>query len=294
MGLGKTLMTISLIVSDFDNPDINTVDVKTASIAKSGSDIIDLVDENSNDDDDDDDNDDDDNDNNDDDDDNEDFILEKKRKLKAKNKSVKVFKSQNNNPNTSFISNSSHVPSFFTKRIQNKKTYGTLIVTPMSLMGQWIDEIKNKTAANSVSSYMYYGNNTNIDISSVDIVVTSYGTLVSEAKSFLKAMSGLSTEEKQDIANLDDMDSSASALRKGLLAVKWVLLLLLILLLSVFTITITIIFRNVSFWMKVTQSRTLLQRLPKLVQHYCQRDVGCFREPLFKIVWMICILLYVI
>jgi len=215
MGLGKTLMTISLIVSDFDQSDINRVEVKTETIAKSSSDIIDLVDEISNDDDDDD------NDDNNDDDDDEDFILEKKRKLKVKNKSVKVFKSQNNNPNTSFISNSGQVPSFFTKRTQSKKTYGTLIVTPMSLMGQWIDEIKNKTSANSVSSYMYYGNNTNIDISSVDIVVTSYGTLVSEAKSFLKAMSGLSTEEKQDIATLDDIDISASALRKGLLAVKW-------------------------------------------------------------------------
>jgi SNF2 family DNA or RNA helicase len=61
---------------------------------------------------------------------------------------------------------------------------GTLVVCPMTLMSQWVEEIESKTKP-GISVLMYYGANRQADllsISLVDIVVTSYGVLVSESQ----------------------------------------------------------------------------------------------------------------
>ena len=62
-----------------------------------------------------------------------------------------------------------------------------MIVCPMSLMGQWVEEIRSKCKPGAFSVLMYYGTNRQIDlaaVSSTDIVVTSYGVLVSESQSY--------------------------------------------------------------------------------------------------------------
>ena len=70
---------------------------------------------------------------------------------------------------------------------------GTLIICPMSLMGQWMEEINSKTKHGALSVLMYYGNNRQSDLTRVtatDIVVTSYGVLVSEFQSLRESFAG--------------------------------------------------------------------------------------------------------
>ena len=74
------------------------------------------------------------------------------------------------------------------RKLSNQKSVaaGTLIICPMSLMGQWTEEINSKTKPGAFSVLMYYGNNRHGDlarITTTDIVVTSYGVLVSEFQS---------------------------------------------------------------------------------------------------------------
>ena len=61
---------------------------------------------------------------------------------------------------------------------------GTLVVCMVSLVGQWIDEIKNKLTADSACSvYSYHGSSRKKDpslLSKYDVVVTTYSILARE------------------------------------------------------------------------------------------------------------------
>ena len=64
---------------------------------------------------------------------------------------------------------------------------GTLIICPMSLMGQWVDEFRSYTVPGKVRVFMYYGPDRaksslgdGACLSSHDVVITSYGIVASE------------------------------------------------------------------------------------------------------------------
>lgn len=70
----------------------------------------------------------------------------------------------------------------------------TLVVCPVSLAAQWHDEIGKMSVKGSMSSFLWYGND-RADISrlvrqegkkKIDIIITSYGTLVSEYTRWMK------------------------------------------------------------------------------------------------------------
>ena len=62
----------------------------------------------------------------------------------------------------------------------------TLIVAPLTLLDQWLGEIRNKSK-NMIRAELYYGTGKQDIGSSVDVVVTSYGTVVAECKAFIAA-----------------------------------------------------------------------------------------------------------
>lgn len=64
----------------------------------------------------------------------------------------------------------------------------TLVVCPVSLAQQWHDELEKMSAKGSLSSFLWYGND-RADVgrllaqegkTKIDVIITSYGTLVSE------------------------------------------------------------------------------------------------------------------
>lgn len=62
-------------------------------------------------------------------------------------------------------------------------SHATLVVCPLSMIGQWRDEIFRHSSRGSVSVYVYYGQDREMDaqfVSTHDIVITSYGTLSTE------------------------------------------------------------------------------------------------------------------
>lgn len=59
----------------------------------------------------------------------------------------------------------------------------TLVVAPLSLLAQWEEELLTKT---SLSYFVHYGDKKLDDYSSVDVVVTTYGTIQGELQSQLK------------------------------------------------------------------------------------------------------------
>ena len=70
----------------------------------------------------------------------------------------------------------------------------TLVVAPLSLLYQWQEEIENKT---SLSHRVHYGgdnknSNSNYNFHSVNVVLTTYGTLQAE----LRAQRDLETGKK--------------------------------------------------------------------------------------------------
>ncbi len=75
----------------------------------------------------------------------------------------------------------------------------TLVVCPLSLMDQWVDEIE-RCSAGAATVLMHYGNSSGSGSSgsggrlmfSADVVVTSYGTLVAEWRAAAKGTSGSS------------------------------------------------------------------------------------------------------
>lgn len=67
----------------------------------------------------------------------------------------------------------------------------TLVVAPMSLVAQWRDELLRASKKKTLSVQLYYGTGKGdvmdlVEAGEVDVVVTSYGTLVSEYKSHQK------------------------------------------------------------------------------------------------------------
>ncbi|KAL4474868.1 hypothetical protein ABPG74_001564 [Tetrahymena malaccensis] len=61
-----------------------------------------------------------------------------------------------------------------------KKDAGTLIIVPVTLLQQWIDEIQSHSTPNSLTFYAYYGNNRENNLNIYDVVITTYGTISSE------------------------------------------------------------------------------------------------------------------
>jgi len=59
---------------------------------------------------------------------------------------------------------------------------GTLVVCPLSLMGQWVEEFKTRISPGRIRCVMHYGTErANAgNLSSFDVVITSYGVLTSE------------------------------------------------------------------------------------------------------------------
>jgi DNA repair protein RAD5 len=69
------------------------------------------------------------------------------------------------------------------------RRHATLVITPVSLAKQWQEELDRMSAKGSMRSVLWYGNDrpdlgalldTMEDDSRTDVVITSYGTLVSE------------------------------------------------------------------------------------------------------------------
>ncbi|EAR86636.2 SNF2 family amine-terminal protein (macronuclear) [Tetrahymena thermophila SB210] len=61
-----------------------------------------------------------------------------------------------------------------------KKDAGTLIIVPVTLLQQWMDEIQCHSSQNSLTYYAYYGNNRENNLNIYDVVITTYGTISSE------------------------------------------------------------------------------------------------------------------
>lgn len=69
----------------------------------------------------------------------------------------------------------------------------TLVVAPMSLIAQWRDELVRASKKNTLSVELFYGSAAGrgnvmeaVEDGEVDVVITSYGTLVGEFKNFNK------------------------------------------------------------------------------------------------------------
>lgn len=117
----------------------------------------------------------------------------------------------------------------------------TLIVAPMSLINQWISEARSKYRASArISIFMYYGNQRYLSsissgtqgydsycqgsdvkdsiLSSHDIVVTSYGVVVSEAKQLRDSCQDATLD---DLASIGDIDDKILNRARGLFGTVW-------------------------------------------------------------------------
>jgi len=69
------------------------------------------------------------------------------------------------------------------------KTKTTLIICPASLIGQWDNEIKNKVKSGVLRALVYHGpkarNCTAREMARYDVIITTYGTILSEVKTEL-------------------------------------------------------------------------------------------------------------
>jgi DNA repair protein RAD5 len=70
----------------------------------------------------------------------------------------------------------------------------TLVVAPMSLLSQWELETKAASNPNTIKPYIYYGNEKRANLqtllsmkSAPDVVITSYGTILSEYTQLVKS-----------------------------------------------------------------------------------------------------------
>ena len=73
-------------------------------------------------------------------------------------------------------------------------TVQTLIICPMTLISQWVEEIRTKLAPGVMSVFMYYGNERHMNSDQLrkhDVIVTSYGTLISDAKIHQKHLASI-------------------------------------------------------------------------------------------------------
>ncbi|CAM9784378.1 unnamed protein product, partial [Choristocarpus tenellus] len=72
---------------------------------------------------------------------------------------------------------------------------GTLVVCPLSLIGQWREEIEGRTQAGALSVLFHYGADRTRsirDLCQYDVVLTTYGTL---CKEMIKAEADLGAAE---------------------------------------------------------------------------------------------------
>ncbi|KAK4057901.1 DNA helicase rad5 [Microbotryomycetes sp. JL221] len=108
------------------------------------------------------------------------------------------------------------------RRAKSGRPHATLVVAPMTLLSQWCEELQ-RASKEGLNVLMYYGNNRTdlqdeID-SGIDVVVTSYGVLISDWKS-----SGYDVP-KPSIAKKPKVESSKGLTRKikpvGLFNVDW-------------------------------------------------------------------------
>jgi len=70
------------------------------------------------------------------------------------------------------------------------KSSATLIVAPASLIDHWEAEIQRKVKSHTLETLVYHGNNRKISarkLSRYDVVITTYGTVQSEIKPYMKA-----------------------------------------------------------------------------------------------------------
>lgn len=126
---------------------------------------------------------------------------------------------------------------------------GTLIVCPMSLVDQWVNECRNKILSSArMTVLMYYGSDRrslNALLHTSDIVVTSYGVLVSELKNIMRIVRGRAANANAntdaDAVNIDETSgcgrgndnaaellnasedewSAAAGLVQGLFSIRW-------------------------------------------------------------------------
>lgn len=200
MGIGKTIMAISLICSDIDAQEVDTsldMPMKSSDSCKNESK---------------DDQDDEDNDDHDhkhkhviilDDEEEEETAVTPRRTRSNKrpspdtnpriraNKRLKSESTESDSETDSIIDETDRIirlkyAQWRSFRSDNDMA-GTLIVCPMTLISQWCEEFKEKLRHNTLKVAMYYGNSrrgdTNQMIRQADVVVTSYGVLVSEMRS---------------------------------------------------------------------------------------------------------------
>jgi SNF2 family DNA or RNA helicase len=112
----------------------------------------------------------------------------------------------------------------------------TLVVAPMTLISQWTEEVITKTKEGSVRVHMYYGDKGERSVSRLSeaqVVVTSYGVLTSEMRSWVALQdqspatsSKVATITAQLALAVNDVERERSrnalrGLRPGLLSVHW-------------------------------------------------------------------------
>ncbi|PWY97431.1 hypothetical protein BCV70DRAFT_195468 [Testicularia cyperi] len=90
------------------------------------------------------------------------------------------------------------------------KGKASLVVAPMSLIGQWRDELIRASNTGSLTPVLYYGDSkgdllSQLESGQVDVVITSYGTLVTEYRRYLDA-GGASARHLSSVAPLYCID----------------------------------------------------------------------------------------
>ena len=169
--MGKTIMAISLIASDKENYDKNSKNVKTDKDNDSKS------------------------------------ILSTGQQY---NSTSNIENCQNNDLECCYIQKDPSSKSSSSSSIVT----ATLIVAPLTLLEQWNKEIKSRTLPGSIRVGVYYDTNKLVlnkaDIHNYDVVITSYGTLVSEAKAFLSIKSNKTVQTTQSLFSSNSSNSSNS------------------------------------------------------------------------------------
>ncbi|ORY91570.1 SNF2 family N-terminal domain-domain-containing protein [Leucosporidium creatinivorum] len=123
------------------------------------------------------------------------------------------------------------------KKLRADAPTATLVVAPMTLLSQWCEELERSAGREGMSVLLYYGNKrTNVreEIEGgVQVVVTSYGTLVSDYKNAglepPKKAKATATDDKakakvkkeDEDEKKDTAQRQRSSLKKGLFGVKW-------------------------------------------------------------------------
>ena len=165
---------------------------------------------------------------------------------RPKNKSTTSgSKSNSTNTNLKSVSTSSSPSTSDPTHPTHPTTVQTLIICPMTLISQWVEEIRTKLAPGVMSVYMYYGNERHISSDQLrkhDVIVTSYGTLISDAKIHQKHLASIDSAPSiksllspfHNAPNLHSSSSSSSDCRrtttanaagvsggKGLFGIAW-------------------------------------------------------------------------